>query len=59
MNTYKWKNPLEWLEDAIQTWSPNELKVEFIELAMRLDHDAIQDLYQSDMEKDGYFNKED
>jgi len=57
MPKYKWDNPLEWLTEKANSWEKSELYCEFMELARRMDFDTLQDIYQSDMSKDGYFEK--
>jgi hypothetical protein len=57
---YKWDNPHEWFE---QFWrgkieqGSSELYSIGMELARQLDSDGIQDLFQSDMDADGYFQE--
>ena len=58
MKKYKWDSPLEWLIDKVKEMDENELRQEIIFIASGyLDYDTIQDIYQSDMDKDGYFDK--
>ena len=52
---YRWNYPLEWLNEKIDTWDENTLRHELKTIAALLDSDQIQDLYESDMDKDGYF----
>ena len=53
--TYKWANPYEWLDEVSQEWDRNKLRFELLEIAAKLDSDQLQDIYQSDMDQDGYF----
>ena len=53
--TYKWANPYEWLNEASREWDCNKLRFELMEIAVKLDSDQLQDIYQSDMDQDGYF----
>lgn len=57
-NRYRWSHPQEWLQDYIKERSEdaNELFSLASELAQHLDGDQIQDLFQSDMDADGYFD---
>jgi hypothetical protein len=55
--TYKWKNPHEWLFEKMKSWSTEELYCVVDGLANRLDADTIQDLFQIEMEQDGYFDE--
>jgi hypothetical protein len=57
MTSYKWENPHAWLMEKAQSWSTEQLYCAVDSLANRLDTDAIQDLFQSEMEQDGYFDK--
>lgn len=52
---YRWSHPHAWLVDASRYWDQDKLRSELLTLAIRHDSDTLQDLYQSDMEKDGYF----
>src|SRR5262245_45044590 len=55
---YQWDYPLEWLEEKINgTNDPEVLRDYALTLARseRMDSDSIQDLFQSDMDADGYF----
>ena len=55
---YKWDNPHDWLMEKVNTWTENELRAELRHLATLLDGDQIQEAFESEMDKDGYFNKE-
>ncbi len=57
MKKYKWNNPYEWIIEKVSEWDENQLRHEIVEILSHIDIDTIQDIYQSDMEKDGYFNK--
>lgn len=52
---YKWNSPYEWLENKVKEWTPEQIKVEFLDLAQGTDSDTLQDIYQVDMYEDGYF----
>lgn len=56
MPRYKWENPQEWFREYLMEREPNELYSLCQELAGRLDSDEMQDLFQSDMDADGYFD---
>ena len=58
MGNYKWESPYDWLMDKATEWDEIQLLAELRNLAQLLGSDALQDLYQSDMEKDGYFKKQ-
>jgi hypothetical protein len=60
--SYRWQSPLAWLR-----WKIDELTIGnniialstmFIVLAITLDNDQIQDVFERDMDKDGYFEEE-
>lgn len=55
MPNYKWENPYEWLEHKQEEWSKEETAQALLSLALHTDSDTLQDLFQSDMEEDGYF----
>lgn len=58
---YRWSHPLNWLEDFLtrvdaENRDSHCLLVEALNLAAQLDGDQIQDIYQSQMAADGYFD---
>ena len=57
MSHYRWSNPIDWLIWKVKSMDENELRAEIINLAQELDPDTVQDLYQIEMEQDGYFEK--
>jgi hypothetical protein len=57
MTEYKWANPQAWLLDRAETWSREELFAALHDLALCLDADSIQDLFQEAMDADGYFQE--
>lgn len=52
---YRWHSPGEWLGTKLSEWTPEEVKKAAEAMAGKLDSDAIQDLYESEMAADGYF----
>lgn len=53
---YKWSHPSEWLDDYIDTiGSLSEMRDLALDVARQLDGDQIEDLFQAEMEADGYF----
>lgn len=52
---YKWNNPQEWLLEQAELWPAEMLLSVVRDLVSRTDADTIQDLFQSEMDKDGYF----
>lgn len=55
----KWKNPHQWLSDYARKCrrrTPILLNI-IRRLARGLDADGIQDLFQEEMKKDGYFDE--
>lgn len=57
--SYKWDNPYEWVAEKAREWERNgTLFQEFLTLAQQVEMDTLQDLYQSDMIADGYFNED-
>lgn len=55
---YKWANPHEWFLVWIeQETDPVKLRAQLRFVAGRLHSDQIQDLFQSEMEEDGYFEE--
>lgn len=55
MPRYQWSNPHEWLDERAQDWEKDELLFTLLSLASHLDADTLQDLFQSEMDSDGYF----
>lgn len=55
---YKWGNPHVWLTDCLlhEKWTPAEVVGVAINLASVIDPDEIQNLFQEEMDEDGYFN---
>lgn len=56
---YRWTHPIEWLNDKITELSQKDDVSELCSvarsLAEALDGDTIQDLFQDEMDEDGYF----
>jgi hypothetical protein len=59
MATYKWASPYEWLCDKADEWTPKQVKATLISVAFLHDSDTIQDLFESEMDEDGYFDDTD
>ncbi len=59
MSKYRWSNPIEWLAYKIkEDWTATESRSAFIDVLDKLGPDDIQDLFQTEMDGDGYFKKE-
>lgn len=57
---YRWDNPIDWLEWSVNGMeNPHELRSVINTLVSAMDCDTVQDLFQSDMDDDGYFSMED
>lgn len=54
---YKWNNPHEWLEDYIPRMIVPRLRQTIRDLASLLDNDQLQDLFEKEMDMDGYFDE--
>lgn len=54
---YRWSNVHEWLSEKAGSWDAQQLYHEFMALAGHVDFDTLQDIYQPDMEDDGYFEE--
>lgn len=54
--TYRWNSPHEWLLDTILDADKAELRGIIQNLITKLDADEIQDLFESQMEGDLYFD---
>lgn len=55
--TYRWRTPTDWLAEAARTWTAERVYHELIALASKMDQDDVQDVYDSEMETDGYFRQ--
>lgn len=57
---YKWSHPLEWLRYKVNQHrdDPQWLADCITSLTTDMDGDTIQDLFQSEMDADGYFIKQ-
>ena len=53
---FRWQTPYEWLAHACQKWSEEQLRIDLLALAIQADSDQLQDLYQDQMNDDGYFD---
>lgn len=55
---YRWDNAREWLDNkrSLRELSDREILNAFIDL---IDCDQIQDVFQAEMDADGYFAEED
>jgi len=53
--SYQWGNPSDWLNEKIGDWNETELRSALMAILGTLPGDDIQDIFQSDMETDGYF----
>jgi len=57
MREYKWKSPQHWLMDKINhEWSEEERSETLVSLVELLNADDIQELFQGEMDMDGYFD---
>ncbi len=55
--THKLNSPHEWLLEKAQHWNADALYKALSGLAYRLDGQSIHDLFRSEMDSDGYFDK--
>jgi activator of HSP90 ATPase len=57
MTNYRWDNPYKWLEDQCRVWDKERVTQAFLSLALASDSDTLQDLFQPEMDQDGYFEE--
>jgi len=57
MNKYKYNSVYEWLNERIINADEKELRYIAHELSRKVNPDDIQDLFQNEMEEDGYFEE--
>jgi hypothetical protein len=55
LKKYKWNSPHEWLFEHAELWPAETLLRALHDLASCCDSDTIQDVFQSEMDADGYF----
>lgn len=60
MSNYRWDSASEWLLEKVREKSddPSYLMGVIDCLIDKVDSDDIQDIFQSEMDEDGYFNEE-
>ena len=57
---YRWDSVYKWLAYSVtEKWDAARTRVELLEIAAKCDPDDLQDLFQADMEEDGYFDEVD
>ena len=56
MEEYKWAHPYNWFSEWIEKADEKRLREYLRILAGRLDGDQIQDLFEKEMDEDGYFD---
>lgn len=54
---YRWQSAHDWLFQKSESWSREELFSALQALALQCDSDTIQDLFQTEMDQDGYFEE--
>jgi len=57
MKRYRWDSAYEWLQEKSQEWDAETLRADLLDFALNAGNDAIQDMYQETMDRDGYFEK--
>jgi hypothetical protein len=55
---YKWKHPQDWLFDKMKEARPQELFSLACELLQLVDADQVQDVFEAEMDADGYFDED-
>lgn len=56
MSEYKWGTPLEWLKHKVYGyWNVPQIQATVMQLAEKVDIDGLTDIFQDEMERDGYF----
>jgi hypothetical protein len=54
---YNLNSPHDWLLEKARHWNADALYKALSDLARRLDGNSIHDLFQSEMDADGYFDQ--
>jgi hypothetical protein len=56
--SYKWAFPHDWLMDqAEHHWTPEQVLCALREIVSKCDADTLQDIFQTEMDTDGYFQE--
>jgi hypothetical protein len=55
LKQYRWSSPHDWLDDHCATADVLELRSVIRDLLSKLTGDDLQDLFQTEMDADGYF----
>lgn len=57
MENYKWASPVCWLDEQVRKADEATLRQMLLALMPSLDGDTIQDVFQFEMQVDGYFEE--
>jgi hypothetical protein len=55
MDTYRWESPADWLDWKFLQWTATEQLAAAHQILKTIDNDMVQDIFQEEMEQDGYF----
>jgi len=58
IGSFRWATPEEWLIWSLKEWDRNKLVNTIRCLIDKMDSDDIQDIFQQEMDEDGYFVSE-
>lgn len=56
MPNYRWNSPYEWLLFRSTHWTKDDLLGALHSIAIKTDSDTLQDIFQPEMDEDGYFD---
>lgn len=54
---YRWPTVFDWLRDKSEQMDRDELRSALMQVAVKCDPDEIQDIFESEMDNDGYFDE--
>jgi hypothetical protein len=56
MARYRWATPYKWLDEKSNDWDICDLRNALMNLALVSDSDTLQDVFEDEMDGDGYFD---
>ena len=56
---YRWAHPSDWFSWKLEQWDGHEIFIALQAVALKLDGDQLQDVFEVDMAEDGYFQPTD
>lgn len=57
MSKYTYDYPSDWLNEKLDRWDATDLRSALLSIMTVLSEDDIQDIFQAEMDRDGYFEE--